>query len=319
MSRVALTGCSSHFAQVLLPLLEEDKDIEQIIGIDRVAPTMTSSKLIFHERDVRDPQIGELFANCDALVHLAFVVARPYSLSLQETADINLRGTWNTCEAAAKVGVKKIVVSSSVASYGSLPDNPNPLTEESSLRGLYTRFYYSQHKHANELWLDTLQLKYPNMLLSRLRPSIVIGPHQSGTALLIQPNNTHFFGPSDRNLPLQLVHEDDLAAAFHVMLHYDLTGAYNVVGDEPEPRPILAQKAGLQAVEVPDELIREQVISMWKSGKSPMGPEWLGDGETSILCSNAKLKATGYWSPRYTTAEALRATAQEVNQTQGRT
>src|ERR1700730_8269105 len=105
MIRVAMTGCSSRFAQVLLPLLQQDPEIEQIVGIDLTPPLQTYEKLVFHQHDIRSPGLEALFANCDTLVHLAFVVTRPYAVSLAEAASVNLAGTWNVCRAAAEAGV----------------------------------------------------------------------------------------------------------------------------------------------------------------------------------------------------------------------
>src|SRR5215471_11717621 len=120
MQKIAVTGCASRFAKVLLPLLDNDQDIEQIIGVDLVAPTATYNKLAFHKLDIRDPAIKETLAGCDILIHLAFIVGRPHSMPLAEAASINLGGTWNTCKAAAEIGVRKLVVSSSIAAYSTL-------------------------------------------------------------------------------------------------------------------------------------------------------------------------------------------------------
>lgn len=68
MSRIAVTGCSSRFAQVLLPLLQSDAEIEQIVGIDIVPPTGTYSKLQFHKKDVRDTSLKEVFTGCDTVI-----------------------------------------------------------------------------------------------------------------------------------------------------------------------------------------------------------------------------------------------------------
>ena len=311
MPGVAITGCSSRFAQVLLPLLEADPTIERIVGIDLVAPKGTYSKLEFHAKDIRDADLQAIFQGCDTVVHLAFIVGRPYRISLQEAASINLGGTWNVCYMAAEAGVRKLVVSSSIAAYGSLPDNPPMLFEDSPLQGLYTDFYYSQHKHANEIWLDGLQLKIPQLLISRLRPSIVIGPHQVAATSMIQPNRTYFTSKEAYQGRLQLIHEDDLASAFYAMIKHDLPGAYNVVADGPDSMPNIAASAGFQVIEVPAEMIVQAVDTAWKEGKTTLGPEWVGL-EGDIICSNAKLKETGLWSPRYTTAEAYAATAEAV-------
>jgi UDP-glucose 4-epimerase len=310
MQKIAVTGCASRFAKVLLPLLETDPNIEQIIGIDLVPPTGTYSKLVFHKQDVRDPGMKETLAGCDTLVHLAFIVGRPKSMPLAEAASINLGGTWNTCRAAAEAGVRKLVISSSVTAYSTLPDNPEPVFEDTPLRGLYTNFYYNQHKHANEIWLDGLQLAFPQLIISRARPCIVIGPNQSAATSYIQPNKTHFTSPGAHKIRLQLVHEDDLAAAFYAMVQNDLPGAYNVVGDDPDSLPNIAAAAGLQVIEIPDEMLVQAVTTAWESGASAFGPEWLGEG--TLICSNAKLKDTGTWSPRYTTTQAFAATVKAL-------
>jgi nucleoside-diphosphate-sugar epimerase len=310
MQKIAVTGCASRFAKVLLPLLDNDPNIEQIIGIDLVPPTAPYNKLVFHKLDIRDPAIKETLFGCYTLIHLAFVVGRPYSMPLSEAASINFEGTWNTCRTAAEAGVRKLVVSSSIAAYSTLPDNPVPVTEDTPLRGLYTDFYYNQHKHANEIWLDWLQLAYPQLIISRLRPCIVMGPNQSAATSYIQPNKTHFTSPGAHHIRLQLVHEDDLASAFYTMVQNDLPGAYNVVGDEPDSLPNIAAAAGLQVVEIPNEMLVQAVTSAWESGASAFGPEWLGEG--TLICSNAKLQATGKWTPRYTTTQAFIATVKAL-------
>ncbi len=310
MQRIAVTGCASRFAKALLPLLEADPNIEQIIGIDLVPPTGTFSKVVFHKQDIRDPGMKETLAGCDTLVHLAFIVGRPSSMPLAEAASINLGGTWNTCRAAAEAGVRKLVISSSIAAYSTLPDNPEPAFEDTPLRGLYTNFYYNQHKHANEIWLDGFQLAFPQLIISRARPCIVIGPNQSAATSYIQPNKTHFTSPGARKIRLQLVHEDDLADAFYAMVRNDLPGAYNVVGDDPASLPAIASAAGLQVIEIPDEMLVQAVTTAWESGASAFGPEWLGEG--TLICSNAKLKDTGTWSPRYTTSQAFAATVKAL-------
>jgi nucleoside-diphosphate-sugar epimerase len=158
--------------------------------------------------------------------------------------------------------------------------------------------------------LGWLQLAFPQIIISRLRPCIVMGPNQSAATSYIQPNKTHFTSPGAQKIRLQLVHEDDLASAFHVMVQNDLPGAYNVVGDEPDSMPNIATAAGLQIVEISNEMLVRAVISSWESGVSAFGPEWLGEG--TLICSNAKLKATGKWTPRYTTTQAFIATVKAL-------
>jgi hypothetical protein len=94
------------------------------------------------------------------------------------------------------------------------------------------------------------------------------------------------------------------------MLQHDLPGAYNVVGDDPDSLPVIAAAAGLQVIEIPDDMLAQAVITAWEEGKSAFGSEWLGEG--TLICSNAKLKATGTWMPRYTTTQAFAATVKAL-------
>jgi len=158
--------------------------------------------------------------------------------------------------------------------------------------------------------LDWLQLAFPQLIISRLRPCIVMGPNQSAATSYIQPNKTHFTSPGWHAIRLQLVHEDDLASAFSAMVQNDLPGAYNVVGDDPDSLPTIAAAAGLQVIEIPGAMLVQGVKAAWESGVSAFGPEWLGEG--TLICSNAKLKNTGKWTPHYTTTQAFAATVKAL-------
>ena len=97
------------------------------------------------------------------------------------------------------------------------------------------------------------------------------------------------------------------------MIQHDLPGAYNVVDDEPDTMPHIAAAAGLHVVEVPHDALVQQVTNAWQAGASTIGPDWLGGAGESMICSNAKLKQTGTWTPCYTTAEAYAATVAAVS------
>ena len=72
----AIPGVSGFFGQLILPLLEEDPEVELVIGIDRHPPPTSNNwnKLSFHQFDLRDPSLGDVLANPDALFHHPFVL-----------------------------------------------------------------------------------------------------------------------------------------------------------------------------------------------------------------------------------------------------
>jgi nucleoside-diphosphate-sugar epimerase len=93
-----------------------------------------SNRLRIIEGDVRKGKIvNEASRDMDAVVHLAALVDVAKSVRNPiETHDVNVTGTLNVLEAAAKQRVQKFVFASSAAVYGE--GNPLPLREEFDLR-----------------------------------------------------------------------------------------------------------------------------------------------------------------------------------------
>ncbi len=301
---VAVTGISGYFGQVLLPRLEQDPEIERVIGIDRrpLETDAPGSKLRFHQLDIRDPGLEDLLEPAHIVVHLSFVLMRlPGDTELEE---VNVEGTQGVCEAAARRGVEKLVLTSSVVAYGLHPDNPVPLTEESPLRpnpGLY----YGREKGANEGYLNAFERAHPEIIVTRLRPCTVVGPHADPAQMASLVGSTAVaVGGADP--PYQLLHEDDLASALHLLIQKDAPGIYNVTPDEPRTLRELAGLRGARIVSLPYVLARGLMWLMWRTGQSPFAPEWTDLVRYPLVASNEKLKALG-WEPQYTTSEALMA------------
>ena len=74
--------------------------------------------------DIRDDEtVNAAVLGCDAVVHLAAQVSVPRSMeSPEETFDINVGGTANLLKACENNGVKRFVMASSAAVYGTRDD-----------------------------------------------------------------------------------------------------------------------------------------------------------------------------------------------------
>jgi nucleoside-diphosphate-sugar epimerase len=179
---VAVTGCTSDFGTVILPRLFADPDVERVVGIDLREPRVRDSKLRFEREDVRSPRLRGLFAGCEVVVHLAFVVAEIADKAL--THDVNLNGSRNVIEAAAAAGARRLVLASSVASYGVHPDNPVPVTEDDFPRGNPDAYYFYD-KAEVEHFVDFWQARNPGsgLTITRLRPPYIAGPHFENPAI----------------------------------------------------------------------------------------------------------------------------------------
>lgn len=304
---ILITGVSGYFGRVLLPLIEQDKVIEQIRGIDRhpLRVGFIAHKLQFHLGDVsNDVTVGNLLSGADVLLHMAFTLMRRPGVSSREIVEREVRNAQRLFEAAAQQGVKKIIFTSSVVAYGLHPDNPVPLTEESPLRpnpGLY----YGLAKAAIEQYLDRFEREHRGIIVTRLRPCTVVGPQADPAqmASLVNPIAVLVRGAN----PLyQLLHEDDMAGALHLAIQQDLPGVYNVASDGACTLRGLVELRRGRVISLPYFLVRSLMWALWRTGRSPFAPDWTDLVRYPLVASNDKLKRVG-WTPRYTTPEALRA------------
>src|SRR5271166_519850 len=94
---VAVTGPTGTFGFGLMPLLQADDRIAQVVGIARrpFDPAAYGwTKMEYRRGDVRDPEaLRDAFGHADVVVHLAFSVTG--ATSGKEIRSINLDGTLN--------------------------------------------------------------------------------------------------------------------------------------------------------------------------------------------------------------------------------
>ena len=85
--------------------------------------------------DIRDPHgMKKAMKGCDAVLHLAALIAIPYSYHSPDTyVDTNIKGTLNVLQAARELGVKRVIHTSTSEVYGTAQFVP--ITEEHPLQG----------------------------------------------------------------------------------------------------------------------------------------------------------------------------------------
>ena len=312
--KLAITGINGYLGKVLLPRLISDPDIDSIVGID-VTPFSdppASEKVAFHQVDIRDPEIESLLKGCDVVLHMAFKLMRLPGAN--DTDKINIDGSKHVFDLAATLGIPKLIFTSSVVAYGLHADNPIPLAEKMPLRpneGLY----YSRAKAELEGFLDHLSTKYPNMVITRLRPCTIVGPTVARPMVESLISNTLIM-VKGYNPPYQLVHEDDVASAIYLAIKDDLHGAYNATGSDPVPLKVLVEERGGKAIALPLAVLKPLIWLLWRTGQSVFAPEWLDLSRYPLIALNTKLKAAG-WSPEYDTRQAYSALIEAFDETVG--
>lgn len=305
--RVAITGISSFLASAIVPLLEKDDEITEILGLDIKEPSLHSKKLTFKKIDVRNPQIEQELNGFDALLHLAFIVFLNVPKSVNEIYSINVEGSRNVFNCAAKAGVKHILHASSIAAYGAFPDNPKPITEEWPIRIMKKKFYYNETKVLAEKILDDVEKAYPNLKTTRFRPPVIIGPPLEN-AILIAAFKGKSVHANDLDDILQYIHVDDVASAFYLALKKGISGAFNITGDG------ISHEEYAKALNKPLKKMRDiyrkiglffLLISYNLHLQRTINPGWLRIAKYPIIVDAIKAKTELGWKPKYTTLEAV--------------
>jgi NAD dependent epimerase/dehydratase len=116
---------------------------------------------------------------CDAVLHLAALIAIPYSYHSPDTyVDTNIKGTLNIVQAARELGVGKVIHTSTSEVYGTA--RFVPITEEHPLQG---QSPYS----ASKIGADQIALSFYCAFgtpVTVIRPFNTYGPRQSARAVI---------------------------------------------------------------------------------------------------------------------------------------
>jgi UDP-glucose 4-epimerase len=301
--KVAITGISSFLATEILPLLENDNNITEILGIDIIEPDSNSKKIAFKKRDVRDPQLEEDLKGYDVIIHLAFIV-NPIK-SKKEIYSINIEGSKNVFNCALKAGIKKIIHASSVAAYGSFPDNPIPLNEEHPIKKMKKAFYYHDTKYIVEKYLDELEINYPDVIFTRIRPHVFLGKNINNFIRSFFKGKT-IFGLSSDNL-WQFVYVTDVAKIFYLALTKDAPGAYNIGADNPVTIREIGKALNKKVKNIPYKLVISVLVSLHKIRilkKDLAG--WIRISRYPIIVDSTKAKDVLGWKPEFDTIGSIK-------------
>jgi len=136
---------------------------------------------------------------CDVVLHLAALIAIPYSYHSPDTyVDTNVKGTLNIVQAARDLDVKKVVHTSTSEVYGTA--RFVPITEEHPLQG---QSPYS----ASKIGADQIAMSFYTSFgtpVSLLRPFNTYGPRQSARAVI--PTIITQIASGKRQIKLGAVH-----------------------------------------------------------------------------------------------------------------
>lgn len=233
MTKVLVTGADGFIGSHLTEaLVREGYDVRAFVLYNSFgswgwldgASADVKGRLDVFAGDIRDPHgVRKAMTGCDAVLHLAALIAIPYSYHSPDTyVDTNVKGTLNVVQAARELELAKVVHTSTSEVYGTAKFVP--ITEEHPLRG---QSPYS----ASKIGADQIALSFHAAFgtpVTVLRPFNTYGPRQSARAVI--PTVITQIASGKRKLALGSTHPtrdfsyvDDTVAGFLAALKADGT------------------------------------------------------------------------------------------------
>ena len=187
--RVLVTGSDGFIGSHLVEtLLEEGCQIRAFVyynsfnswgWLDSLSEDILEKIEIF-TGDIRDPNgVETAMKGCDVIFHLAALIAIPFSYHSPDSyVDTNIKGTLNVLQAAKKLGVEKVLVTSTSEVYGTA--QYVPIDEKHPFQG---QSPYSATKIGADRLAESFYRSF-NLPVVIVRPFNTYGPRQSARAVI---------------------------------------------------------------------------------------------------------------------------------------
>lgn len=187
--KILVTGADGFIGSHLVEhLVAQDLDVRAFVYYNSFnswgwldqAPTAVQKSIDVFSGDIRDPHgVREAMRGCDVVLHLAALIAIPYSYHSPDTyVDTNVKGTLNIVQAARDLGIERVVHTSTSEVYGTA--RFVPITEDHPLQG---QSPYS----ASKIGADQMALSFHSSFetpVAVIRPFNTYGPRQSARAVI---------------------------------------------------------------------------------------------------------------------------------------
>ncbi|HVF54107.1 MAG TPA: NAD-dependent epimerase/dehydratase family protein [Actinomycetota bacterium] len=230
--RVLVTGVGGWLGVRVAARLKAHADVGSLIGVDLDDPPFTIKGMEFIRADIRSPLIARVLGatKVDTIVHTNISSSPSRFGGRSQMKENNVIGTMQLLAAAQRADhVKKVVVKSSTAVYGSGPAEPSLIAEDHAGRVTELSGYGKDCADAETSARD-FGRRRPDVELVILRTQNVIGPRASTSMsrYLSLPVVPTALGYDPR---LQLLHEDDAVRAMSEAAMGDARGIFNIAGE----------------------------------------------------------------------------------------
>ncbi|GLW08892.1 hypothetical protein Misp01_40220 [Microtetraspora sp. NBRC 13810] len=308
---VLVTGVARHIGARVASVLAADPEVDRVIGVDTVPPPSLGrdggaplSRIEFVRVDLRSPDIAQVItaADVDTVVHVSLVSSPAGSRVYMK--EHNVIGTMQLLGACQRSGlVRRVVVRSTAAVYGSSPHDPAVFTEDAEPHEVPSHGYAKDAVEV-EGYVRGFARRRPDVTVTTLRFANFMGPGVDSplTRYFTQPVLPTVFGYDPR---LQFVHEDDGVEVLRRVATEDHPGTYNVAGEGVLYLSQCVRRAGRLSLPIPSQAFRLLGDIARGTGVADFSPEQL-----RLLCHGrvvdiASLTAELGWQPKFTTQAAF--------------
>jgi UDP-glucose 4-epimerase len=217
----------------------------------------------------------------------------------------NVEGTGAVLRAVAMARVPSLVYASSVGAYSPGPKDP-PVAESWPTDGIGGSLY-SQQKAQVERMLDDFEMEHAAVRVVRLRPGVILAGRSSAEQA------RYFLGPflpmsllQRRRIPIvpalpglavQIVHADDVAAAFAAAAEGEARGAFNIATSPVVTNELVREVFGARSVPVPWTLATALADITWRLRLQPTDPGWPRMGRDTPLMATDRARTVLGWTP----------------------
>jgi UDP-glucose 4-epimerase len=306
---VLVTGVSRYLGSRLAGVLQADPSIQTVVGVDTVPPRPEMKTLLgrtaFVRADIRNPLIAKVIAQneVDTVVHMN-VIATPLGAGGRTAMkEINVIGTMQLLAACQKApSMRRLVVKSTTAVYGSSPRDPALFTEDVEPRSL-PKSGYAKDAVEVEGYVRGFGRRRPDVELTLLRFTNFIGPaiETPLTRYFSLPVVPTVLGFDPR---IQLCHEDDGIEVLRRAATESLPGIFNVGGHGVLLLSQALRRLGRPSFPVPSPAVSLLAGTFRRAGLVDFSPEQMRYLSHGRVADVSRLEKALGWAPR-PTAEAF--------------
>lgn len=307
MGRIVLvTGVSGDLGGRFARLLSADPAVERVIGVDVVPPRGDMGDVRFVRADIRNPVIAKVIAgeDVDTVVHMS-VIATPGTAGGRSTMkELNVIGTMQLLAACQKASsLKRLVVRSSTAVYGSSSRDPAMFTEDMAPKRM-PRSGFAKDVVEVEGYVRGFARRRPDIEVTMLRAANTIGPRVSS------PMSQYFRLPVVPTIlgfdaRLQFLHEDDLLHALRHAATKGVHGTFNVAGEGILMLSQALRRLGKPAIPLPSFAASQVGSFVRQSRVADFSPEQMAYLTYGRGVDTTRMREVLGFEPEHTTGSAF--------------